>query len=250
MAEKKKESEKVEEKEKKSDDMKEADNTENKAAEVTEEKKEVIDTKEKTEETKPAEEKKEETKPAEEKKEEAKPAEEKKEEIKPVEEKKEEVKASEKKEEPAKAAEEKKEESKVKEKVKAAPKSKAIKEILEKIEKMTVIELSELVKALEERFEVSAQAMAVSAVPGGGGASSKSGAPVEEKTEFDVYLKSAGQKKIQVIKVVRSLSSLGLKESKELVDKAPSVVKEKVSKEDAENMKKQLEEAGAEVEIK
>ena len=90
----------------------------------------------------------------------------------------------------------------------------------------------------------------VQAAAVGGGASSKGGAPAEEKTEFDVQLKSAGQKKIQVIKVVRSLSSLGLREAKELVDKAPSIVKEKASKEEAENMKKQLEEAGAEVEIK
>ena len=134
--------------------------------------------------------------------------------------------------------------------MKAAPLSKAAKEILTAIDKMTVIELSGLVKALEEKFNVSAQVMAPSAAAVGGGASSKGGAPAEEKTEFDVQLKSAGQKKIQVIKVVRSLSSLGLREAKELVDKAPSIVKEKASKEEAENMKKQLEEAGAEVEIK
>ena len=230
MADIKKESNKAEEKEKKDDS------------------KEVSEIKEET--SKPAEEKKEETKPAEVKKEEAKPAEEKKEEAKAAEEKKEEVKEAEVKKEEVKVTQEKKEEVKKKEKVKAVPLSKTTKEILTTIDKMTVIELSELVKALEEKFKVSAQIMPASAAAVGGGASSKGGAPAEEKTEFDVQLKSAGQKKIQVIKVVRSLSSLGLKEAKELVDKAPSMVKEKASKEEAENIKKQLEEAGAEVEIK
>src|SRR4030043_499416 len=144
--------------------------------------------------------------------------------------------------------EEKKETGKVKEK--SAVKSKSIDEILGAIEKMTVLELSELVKALEEKFKVSAQAMQVAAPAQGGAASAQGGAVAEEKTEFDVLLKSAGEKKIQVIKVVRSLTSLGLKEAKDLVDKAPNMVKEKVSKEEAENIKKQLEEAGAEVEIK
>ena len=240
MADIKKESNKVEEKEKKSDSKKVSE-TKEETAKVTEEKKEEI---------KPTEEKKEEAKVAEEKKEEAKVVEEKKEEAKVAEEKKEEAKVVEEKEKEAKVAEEKKEEVKKKEKVKAAPLSKAAKEILTAIDKMTVIELSGLVKALEEKFNVSAQVMAPSAAAVGGGASSKGGAPAEEKTEFDVQLKSAGQKKIQVIKVVRSLSSLGLREAKELVDKAPSIVKEKASKEEAENMKKQLEEAGAEVEIK
>jgi len=160
------------------------------------------------------------------------------------------VKQAEEKKESAKPVEEKKEEAKTKEKVKTTIKSKVIDDILAAIDKMTVIELSELVKALEEKFKVSAQAITASASAIGGQTSSKGGAPEEEKTEFDVQLKSAGQKKIQVIKVVRSLSSLGLKEAKELVDKAPSMVKEKVSKEEAENIKKQLEEAGAEVEIK
>ncbi len=120
-------------------------------------------------------------------------------------------------------------------------------QILESIENMTVLELSELVGALEEKFGVSAQAMAAAPVAGAPGAA---GAAEEEKTEFDVMLKSAGAKKIQVIKVVRSITSLGLKEAKELVDKAPNAVKEKVSKEEAEEIKKQLEEAGAEIEVK
>ena len=145
---------------------------------------------------------------------------------------------------------EKKETGKVKEKEKTAGKSKSIDEILSVIEKMTVLELSELVKALEEKFKVSAQAMAVAASVPGGADSTQGVAPAEEKTEFNIQLKSAGAKKIQVIKVVRSITSLGLKEAKELVDKAPNMVKEKVSKEEAEKIKKQLEEAGAEVEIK
>ena len=122
--------------------------------------------------------------------------------------------------------------------------SKKIEDILKTVEEMTVLELSDLVKAIEDKFEVSAQSM-MAAAPAAGGA-----APVEEQTEFDVVLKSAGQKKIQVIKVVRSITSLGLKEAKELVDKAPNAVKEKISKEEAEDAKKQLEDAGAEVEVK
>ena len=164
--------------------------------------------------------------------------------------KEEKIKVEKSKDEP-KMSEEKKEKSKVKEKEKTAGKSKSIDEILSAIEKMTVLELSELVKAIKEKFEVSTEAISVAAtVTGGGAVSAQGGAAVEEKTEFDVQLKSAGAKKIQVIKVVRSLTSLGLKEAKELVDKAPNMVKEKVSKEEAENIKKQLEEAGAEVEIK
>jgi large subunit ribosomal protein L7/L12 len=160
------------------------------------------------------------------------------------------IKEEKSKDEP-KMSEEKKEKSKVKEKEKTAGKSKSIDEILSAIEKMTVLELSELVKAIKEKFEVSAEAISVAAsVTGGGAVSAQGGAAAEEKTEFDVQLKSAGAKKIQVIKVVRSLTSLGLKEAKELVDKAPNMIKEKVSKEEAENIKKQLEEAGAEVEIK
>jgi large subunit ribosomal protein L7/L12 len=126
--------------------------------------------------------------------------------------------------------------------------NKSIEDILSAVENMTVLELSELVKALEEKFNVSAQAM-VAAAPAGAGAPGGA-APEEEKSEFDVELKSAGQKKIEVIKAVRQITSLGLKEAKELVDKAPNVVKEKVSAEEAEKIKKQLEDAGAEVELK
>ncbi len=125
-------------------------------------------------------------------------------------------------------------------------------EIIKAIEEMTVLELSELVKELEERFGVSAAAP-VAAMPmvGATGVAAATGAPAEEeKTEFDVILKAAGSNKIATIKVVRELTSLGLKEAKELVDNAPKPVKEGVSKEEAEEAKKKLEEAGAEVEIK
>ena len=120
-------------------------------------------------------------------------------------------------------------------------------QILEAIEKMTVLELSELVKALEEKFGVSASApMAVAAAPAAAAA-----APVaEEQTEFDVILASAGAAKINVIKVVRELTGLGLKEAKDLVDGAPKPVKEKISKADADAVKAKLVEAGATVEIK
>lgn len=119
-------------------------------------------------------------------------------------------------------------------------------EILQAIENMTVLELAELVKAMEEKFGVSAAApVAVAAAPVAGGA-----APAEEKTEFDVILTSAGDKKIQVIKVVRELTGLGLKEAKDLVDNAPKPVKEGVSKEQAEEIKAKLEEAGGTVELK
>jgi large subunit ribosomal protein L7/L12 len=130
---------------------------------------------------------------------------------------------------------------------KTAKKGSNIDEILKSIETMTVLELSELVSALEEKFGVSAQA--VVAAPAAGAAAGGAAAD-EEQTEFDVILKSAGAKKIQVIKVVRAITSLGLKEAKDLVDKAPNTVKEKISKEEAEDIKKQLEEAGAEVEVK
>lgn len=122
-------------------------------------------------------------------------------------------------------------------------------EILEAIKGMTVLELAELVKAMEEEFGVSAAApVAVAAAPAAGGAAA---APAEEeKTEFDVILASAGDKKINVIKVVREITGLGLKEAKDLVDGAPKPVKEKVSKADAEAIKAKLEEAGATVEIK
>ena len=117
-------------------------------------------------------------------------------------------------------------------------------DILQAIENMTVLELSELVKAMEEKFGVSAAApVAVAAAPVAAEA-------VEEKTEFDVILLGPGEKKINVIKVVRELTSLGLKEAKDLVDNAPNPVKEGVSKELAEEVKAKLEEAGASVEIK
>ena len=114
--------------------------------------------------------------------------------------------------------------------------------VIETISGMTVLELAELVKEMEEKFGVSAAApvAAVAAAP-----AAQEAAEEEEKTEFDIVLESFGEKKIQVIKVVRELTSLGLKEAKELVDGAPSKVKEAVEKEEAEKMKKQLEEAGA-----
>ena len=119
--------------------------------------------------------------------------------------------------------------------------------ILEMIESMSVLEMSELVKAMEDKFGVSAAApVAVAAVGGGGGGAEAA----EEKTEFDVVLAAAGDKKIQVIKEVRGITGLGLKEAKDLVEGAPKAVKEGVSKEDAEKMKEQLEAVGATVEIK
>lgn len=118
-------------------------------------------------------------------------------------------------------------------------------EIMQAIEEMTVLELSELVKAMEEKFGVSAATpVAVAAAPAAGAAAA------EEKTEFDVILASAGDKKINVIKVVREVTGLGLKEAKALVDGAPAPVKEGASKEDAEALKAKLEEAGATVELK
>jgi len=119
-----------------------------------------------------------------------------------------------------------------------------VEQILETIEGLTVKELNELVKAFEEKFDVSAQPTVVA------GAGAAGGAAVEEKTEFDVILKSAGAKKINVIKAVRAATGLGLKEAKAAVDEAPTTIKEAISKEDAEALKAQLEEAGAEAEIK
>ena len=119
-------------------------------------------------------------------------------------------------------------------------------EILEAIENMTVLELSELVKAMEEKFGVSAAAPVAMAVPGAG----VGGEEEEEQTEFDVVITSAGQKKIAVIKIVRELTGLSLKDAKALVDDAPKPVKEGVSKEEAESIKEKLEEAGAGVELK
>ena len=121
-------------------------------------------------------------------------------------------------------------------------------ELMESIENMTVLELSELVKALEDRFGVSATAVA--AAPAAGAAGDGAAAAEEEQMEFDVVLQGPGEKKIQVIKVVRAATGLGLKEAKALVDEAPNPVKEAQSREDAEVLKAQLEEAGASVELK
>ncbi len=122
--------------------------------------------------------------------------------------------------------------------------------ILKTIEELTVLELADLVKALEDRFGVSAAAMAVAAPAGGGAAAGGAAAPAEEKTAFTVVLASSGDKKIQVIKEIRALTNLGLKEAKDLVEAAPKIVKEGVTKEEADKMKKILEEQGAKVEIK
>jgi large subunit ribosomal protein L7/L12 len=123
----------------------------------------------------------------------------------------------------------------------------ATEDFIQQIDTMTVLELNNLVKALEEHYGVSAAA-AVAAPAAGGGAAAA--APVEEKTEFDVVLKAAGDKKINVIKAVREVTSLGLKEAKDLVESAPTNIKEGVNKDEAESIKKKFEEAGATVEIK
>lgn len=162
---------------------------------------------------------------------------------KPEAEKKEE-KATEKPKAEKPAAEKK--EEKVAEK---ASHSKNVEKILDAVKKMTVMELAELVKAMEDEFGVTAAAPVVAAAaPAAAGAAA---APAEEeKTEFNVMLASFGSNKIQVIKVVRALTGLGLKEAKDLVEAAPSAVKEGVSKDEAEDVKRQLEEAGATVELK
>jgi large subunit ribosomal protein L7/L12 len=123
-------------------------------------------------------------------------------------------------------------------------------ELMETIENMTVLELSELVKALEERFGVSATAVAAAPAADAAAGDGAGAAAEEEQTEFDVVLQSAGDKKIQVIKVVRAATGLGLKEAKALVDEAPNPVREGVSREDAEALQNQLQEAGATVELK
>ena len=125
----------------------------------------------------------------------------------------------------------------------------AIAEIKESIKKLTVVELAELVKELEDEFGVSAAAP-VAAAPAPGAVEAGEAAAAEEKTEFDVVLKSFGDKKIQVIKVVRSLTGLGLKEAKDVVDGVPNTIKEGISKEEAEKVKAKLEEVGGTVEIK
>lgn len=125
--------------------------------------------------------------------------------------------------------------------------SEKVQNLIEEVKNLTVLELSELVKELEEEFGVSAAApMAVAAAPAAGGAAPAA----EEKTDFDVILKAPGQEKIKVIKVVREITGLGLKDAKELVDGAPKAVKEGAAKEEAEQIKTKLEEAGAEVELK
>ncbi|MDR3625222.1 MAG: 50S ribosomal protein L7/L12 [Ignavibacteriaceae bacterium] len=123
--------------------------------------------------------------------------------------------------------------------------SEKVTELVEKIKGLSLVEASELKKALEEEFGVTASAPVVVA-----GAPAAAAAPVEEKTEFDVILKATGEKKINVIKVVRAHTGLGLKEAKDLVDGAPKTVKEAISKDEAEKLKKEFEEAGATVEIK
>lgn len=127
-----------------------------------------------------------------------------------------------------------------------------IEKVIESIEKMTVLELADLVKQLEEKFGVSAAApmMAQAVVSAAGEAGGAPAEAAEEKTEFDVILSGVGDKKIQVIKVVRALTGLGLREAKQVVDTAPKPVKESVSKEEAEEAKAKLEEVGATVEIK
>ena len=124
--------------------------------------------------------------------------------------------------------------------------SEKVEKLIEEVKSLTVLELSELVKALEEEFGVSAAApVAVAAAPAAGAASAEA-----EKTEFDVVLKSAGDNKIKVVKAVKDITGLGLKEAKAIVDEAPKTLKEKVSKEAAEDIKKQLVELGADVEVK
>jgi large subunit ribosomal protein L7/L12 len=123
----------------------------------------------------------------------------------------------------------------------------ATQDFIKQIDELTVLELNGLVKALEEHYGVSAAAAAVAVAGPGAGAAA---APVEEKTEFDVVLKAAGEKKINVIKAVREVTSLGLKEAKDLVESAPATVKEGITKDEAEAIKKKFEEAGATVEVK
>lgn len=126
-----------------------------------------------------------------------------------------------------------------------------VEQIAEQLDKLSLLEAAQLSKLLQEKWGVSAAApMAVAAVTGAAGGGAAGAAAVEEKTEFDVILGAAGEKKIQVIKVVRELTGLGLKEAKDLVDGAPKAVKEKVTKAEAEDMKKKLEEQGATVSVK
>jgi large subunit ribosomal protein L7/L12 len=123
-------------------------------------------------------------------------------------------------------------------------------DVIKYIEEMPVLELAELVKELEDRFGVTAASMAVGVAPAAAPATAASAAEAEEKAEFDVVLTGFGDKKIQVIKAVREVTNLGLKEAKDLVEGAPQSVKEKVTKEEADKIKQKLEEAGGTVEIK
>ena len=124
-------------------------------------------------------------------------------------------------------------------------------EIIEAIKQMNVVELSDVVKALEEEFGVSAAApVAVAAAPAAGGPADGGGAPAEDQSEFEVSLKEIGPNKINVIKAVREVTSLGLREAKELVESAPTAIKEGIAKEEADQIKSKLEEAGAAVEVK
>jgi large subunit ribosomal protein L7/L12 len=126
-----------------------------------------------------------------------------------------------------------------------------VEQIAEELDKLTLLEAAQLSKMLQEKWGVSAAApMAVAAMPGVAAGGGGGAAAAEEKTEFDVMLMAAGDKKIQVIKVVRELTGLGLKEAKDLVDGAPKAVKEKIAKAEAEDMKKKLEEQGATVQVK
>src|SRR5262245_49240896 len=125
-----------------------------------------------------------------------------------------------------------------------------VQSIIEEIKGLSLLEASELVKGLEEAFGVSAAAAAVAAAPAAGGGGGAAAAPVEEKTEFSVVLTAVGGNKIGVIKVVREITSLGLKEAKDLVEGAPKPIKEGVNKDEAENIKKKFAEAGATVEVK
>jgi len=126
----------------------------------------------------------------------------------------------------------------------------AVDKVFEELGKMTVLDLVELKKKIEEEWGVTAAAPVAVAAPGAAPAAAGDGAPAEEKSEFDVVLTGAGDKKIQVIKVVRAITGLGLKEAKDLVDGAPNAVKEGVTQEEADSIKAQLEEAGAGVEVK
>jgi len=129
-----------------------------------------------------------------------------------------------------------------------------ISKLVTEIEKLTLVEASELVKALEQKFGVSAAAVSAAAMPAHAGAAAAAGAPAADaaaaKSEFDIFLKAAGEQKIQVIKIVKEITGLGLGDAKAIVDGAPKMIKEKVAAADAHNFEKQLKEAGATVELK